>query len=390
MKRLKRKRKSRNVIQIILGIVFLICLLFFTLIFLQQRQTNRQQAAGVTIPQFSHVFVIIEENKDYGQIIGSNAAPYINQLATQYGSAANFVAEAHPSLPNYIALTSGNTQGITDDCNTCFVNANSIFQELEKAGKTWKSYHEDMPSNCLTSDVTLYVMHHNSAAYYTPIKASCAVNDVPYSQFASDLASNKTGNLTFIIPNNNNEMHDGTIQQGDSWLKQNLPAILNSSAYKQNGLIVLTWDEDSDNGGNNQIATVLISSLVKKGFKSSVQYNHYSLLRTLSDGLGVQPLGLAATASPMADFFEQAANPNPIAPSITTTLPSPTISVSAVPNPQCLGTSCISPTASVSAAPTLIPSVPAGTTSGSDGNSGSFFQLLLLFFKTLFALFGFH
>ncbi|MGH7203180.1 MAG: alkaline phosphatase family protein, partial [Candidatus Levyibacteriota bacterium] len=380
------------------GIVLLVCLLFITLILLQERQTIRQQAAGGTIPQFSHVFVIVEENKDYKQIIGSSAAPYINQLANQYGSAANFVAEAHPSLPNYIALTSGNTQGIIDDCNTCFVNANSIFQELEQAKKTWKSYHEDMTSNCLTSDTSLYVMHHNPAAYYTPIKASCAVNDVPYSQFASDLASNKTGNLTFIIPNNNNEMHDGTIQQGDAWLQKNLPAILNSSAYKQNGLIVLTWDEDSDSGGNNQIATILISSLVKKGFKSSVQYNHYSLLRTLSDGLGVQPLGLAATASPMADFFDQSANSNPVVSGTATILPSPAVSlipspatsVSAVPNPQCLGTSCISPVASVSAAPTLIPSVPTGATNGSGENSGSFFQLLLLFFKALFALFGFH
>lgn len=275
------------------------------------------------IPSFSHVFVIIEENHSYNQIINNTSAPYMNQLAKQYALATNLLAITHPSLPNYLAFTSGGTQGITSDCNTCFNSANNLFSLLESAGKTWKSYHESMPSNCYLNDAGAYVLHHNPAAYFTQLRTSCSKNDVPFSQFTNDLAQGSVGNFTFIVPDNNDDMHDGTIQQADSWLSHQIPAIMQSPSYQNNGLIIITWDEGDKNITPNHIPTIIISPLAKQGFTSSVSYNLYSILRTITDGLGVTALGAAAQAQPMSDFFNSSSTPSVSPPSSLTGTPPP-------------------------------------------------------------------
>jgi len=251
----------------------------------------------------STIFLIVMENHDYSQIIGNSAAPYINTLSQQYALSANYQAITHPSLPNYFALVTGETI-IPNDCNNCIgQKAPTIADQLEKVGKTWKGYIESMPKSCALNDAGPYVQRHNPFVYFSSLQTSgtCAKNDVSYTNFHSDLASGSVGNFNFIVPNVDNDMHDGTIQQGDNWLKQEVPQILNSSAYKNNGVLMITWDEGTDN--SNQIVTLVISPLGKKSFTSKVSYTHYSLLRTIENAFGLPPLGNAANASAMSDMF---------------------------------------------------------------------------------------
>jgi phosphatidylinositol-3-phosphatase len=199
---------------------------------------------------YRHVIWIWMENHSFGDIIGNTSqAPYINSLATRCGLATNYHNTTHPSLPNYLAATSGLAQGKLPilsflDCNVsviCRTSAPSIFGQ----GETWKAYQESMPSNCDRSNSGEYAVRHNPAPYYSSLPG-CASHDVPYSQLGTDLASNALPAFSFITPNLIDDMHDGTIAQGDAWLARNLPAILTSAQYRAGTTAVfITWDEGS-------------------------------------------------------------------------------------------------------------------------------------------------
>jgi hypothetical protein len=259
------------------------------------------------IPAFDHIFIIVEENHAYSQIIGNSSAPYINSLANQHGLATNYFAIMNPSLPNYLTLTGGSNFGISNDCTTCFVNAPNIVDRLENAGKSWKAYMESMPSACFVGDAgTLYRQKHNPFVYYDNIRTDPARCNkiVPYSQLAGDLAqTSTTPNYVWITPNMCNDMHDCSVITGDTWLKNKLPMIFNSPAWTtQNSLLLITWDEG--NRSDNQVATLVIGSAVIPGVKSSASYDHYSLLRTVEEAWGLPPLTTHdGNATPMTDFW---------------------------------------------------------------------------------------
>jgi acid phosphatase len=255
------------------------------------------------------------ENHTYSSIIGDTTdAPYINSLATQYGVAANYFAVTHPSLPNYLSITGADTFGITSDCTTCFVSAPNIAADrVEPSGRTWKAYMESMPSACFAGDSGKYAQKHNPLYYFNDIRTVSAECNkiVPYTALATDLASaSTTPNYAFITPNLCDDMHDSCsptnnqIKQGDTWLSGQLPNILNSPAYtSQNSLIIIVWDED-DSSGTNQVPAILIAKNVKAGFKSSVSYSHYSILKTIESAWGLSSLTTNdASASAMSDFF---------------------------------------------------------------------------------------
>jgi hypothetical protein len=265
------------------------------------------EAAG-TVPAFDHIFTIVMENHSYSQIIGSGSAPYINSLAAKYGLATNYFAVAHPSLPNYLALTGGSTFGITSDCTTCFVSAPNIAKDrVEASGRSWKAYMESMPKACFVGDSYPYMQKHDPFIYFNDIRTNAAECNkvVPYSTLATDLKSaGTTPNYAWITPNMCDDMHDCSVSTGDTWLKNNVPAILNSAAFTaQNSLLVITWDEDNGSSGNH-VATLVIAKSVPAGFRSGVHYTHYSLLRTVESAWGLSPLtGNDGGASPMSDFF---------------------------------------------------------------------------------------
>jgi acid phosphatase len=265
-------------------------------------------ARAAAVPALDHVFVIVMENSSYNQIIGSVDAPFINSLVPTGGLAANYRAITHPSLPNYLALVGGDTFGVVNDCTDCFISAPNIADNLEAAGKSWKAYMEAMPSPCFVGDSYPYVQKHDPFVYFDSVRTDtvrCESHVVPYSQLASDLLSaTTTPNYAFITPDICNDMHDCSIATGDAWLGVAVPQILASPAFTtQNSLLVVVWDED-DSSGANQVPLLLIGGGVTPNFQSSVAYDHYSLLRTLENGLGLPALTANdAGATPMDDFF---------------------------------------------------------------------------------------
>jgi len=236
-----------------------------------------------------HVTIIIMENHGYGEIIGNAEAPYINSLAKSSALFTNSYAISHPSEPNYLALYSGSTQGLTgDDCPTNFPGP-SLGGELIGAHKTIRGYMEDLPSVgstvCANED---YARKHNPLADFsdTPTQSS-----VPYVQISADMASNAYPTVAFIAPNLRDDMHDGTIAMGDQWLAANVPAILAFDATHK-GLLILTWDEDDKRSGN-QIATIAAGPMVIPG-RYNQQINHYSVLRTVTNLFSLPVLNGAA------------------------------------------------------------------------------------------------
>jgi hypothetical protein len=257
---------------------------------------------AATVPGYSHVVVIVLENHSYGEIIGSAAAPYINSLLGPGALATNYTAVAHPSVPNYLALTGGSTFGVSSDCTTCWINAPNLGDSLEAAGKTWKTYLESMPSPCYVGDSYPYAQKHNPFVYYNDIRTNasrCSAHDVPYSQLATDLQSaSTTPNFAFITPNMCDDMHDCSVATGDSWLSQQVPRILGSPAFTtQRSLLALTWDED-DFTSTNRVPLILLGTGVAGGTASSAPYNHYSLLHTIEAALGAAPVSGNDAAAP--------------------------------------------------------------------------------------------
>jgi hypothetical protein len=236
------------------------------------------------------------ENHSYGQIIGSGDAPYLNSLGHKCAVAANFSAESHPSLPNYIAMTSGSTQGISDDGDPSEhrLSEQSIFSQL---GRGWRALDESMPSDCDLNDASSYAVRHNPAVYYTNIRGQCARQDTPLGA-----RPNLSARFTFITPNLCHDMHDCSASQGDSWLSGFVPKILSSRVYrKQATAVFITWDEGS---GDNHIPTLVLSRYTHPHTVSSKPFNHYSLLRTTEALLGIHSkLGQAATAADMRHAF---------------------------------------------------------------------------------------
>ncbi len=260
-----------------------------------------------------HVFLVVMENHSYSQVWNTSASPYITSLGNSFAYATNYHAVIHPSLPNYLSLYGGDNYGITTDCNpssSCHVTATNLADNLEAKGLTWKGYMESMPAPCTLTTSADYAPKHNPFVYFDDIRnnaARCASHDVPYTALATDLASAATTpNFSFITPNLCNDMHNCSVATGDTWLKNNLPAILNSPACTTDKcLLILTWDED-DNGPNNQVLTIFAGSAAKTGgVASNVNYTHFSLLRTIEDifGLPTQTSNDAA-ASPMSDMLK--------------------------------------------------------------------------------------
>ena len=239
----------------------------------------RPAAAAAARPHAGNVVVVIMENRDYDLIIGSPQAPYINgTLVPEAALMTDSHAVTHPSEPNYLALFSGSTQGVTDDSCPHTFSAENVGAELLTAGKTFEGYSESMPSDGYTGCSSgKYARKHNPWVNFTNVPAS---SNLVYTGFPSTPPK-----LTIVVPNLCNDMHDCSTQTGDNWLKANVPAMLAYNA-KHHGLLILTWDEaDPDHSGTNQIATLLIGPTVVPGAYS--QYvTHYSVLHTVETVLG--------------------------------------------------------------------------------------------------------
>jgi hypothetical protein len=243
-------------------------------------------------PMPSHVFLIVMENRSYSQAISNS---YVAHLAAKYAAATGYRGVSHPSLPNYLAMTSGSTWGISDDGFHPLPAGAGLGAQLTSARIPWRAYMEGMTNGCFNSPYP-YALKHNPFAYYG---SRCPAQVVPFTQFAADMRGT-VPRFVWITPNLCNDGHDCSNAIADAWLARTVGMILNSTAWQQNGLLVITWDEGEDS--SNSVLTLVIhpNPLVHK---SSRPYNHYSLLATIEDRFGLARLGQAAKASAMADLL---------------------------------------------------------------------------------------
>ncbi|WP_205876663.1 alkaline phosphatase family protein [Mycobacterium camsae] len=259
----------------------------------------RVALAAATLPAYAHVVVVIEENRSQANIIGNKAAPFINALAAGGAMMAQSFAETHPSEPNYLALFAGSTFGLTKDSCPVEIGAQpNLASELLAAGRTFGGYSEDLPAVGSTAcSAGKYARKHVPWVNFSNVPASVSV---PFSAFPAPGNYASLPTVSFVIPNNDNNMHDGSIAQGDAWLNSRMSAYANW-ARANNSLLILTWDED-DGGPRNQIPTVFYGAHVQPGSYNET-ISHYNVLSTLQEMYGLPKTGYAATAPVIATIW---------------------------------------------------------------------------------------
>jgi hypothetical protein len=256
-------------------------------------------AADNGVPQLDHVVVLVLENKDEQEVIGSRSAPTFNALARRYVRFTHYRGISHPSLPNYLALVSGDTQGVTSDCTTCTVNAPNLADSLEHAGRTWKTYAEGIPRPGFTGAwAGRYAKKHDPFIYFRDIASSAARRKqvVPFAQLRTDLGNNALPDFALIVPDMCHSMHDCSVRTGDRWLAGVLPPLLKLP----NTLVFVTFDEGS---AGNHIPAIALGTAVRRSARVTTPANHYSLLRTIEQTWDLPLLGHSAAAKPITGIW---------------------------------------------------------------------------------------
>ena len=268
-----------------------------------QAATASPSGAIAPIAAGSSVAVIVMENHEYGEVIGSPAAPFINGLVKRSALATDMHAATHPSLPNYLALTSASTFGISSDCTSCTVGATSIVDQLEAARISWKAYMEDIPRPCFTgAGAADYAKKHDPFVYYTRVvhDARWCRNVVPLTELATDQHRRELPRFIWITPNLCHDMHDCSLSTADHFLARLLPPLL--ARLGHNGLLFLTWDEGTSDDGccrlaaGGHIATIVAGPGARRHARFATPVDHYSLLQAIEDLFEVRRLGGAACA----------------------------------------------------------------------------------------------
>jgi phospholipase C len=241
------------------------------------------------------VIVIVMENKAAGDVLSSASGPRLTRFAQLCGSATNYHAVSHPSLPNYLALTSGSTQGVSDDAGPSVhrLTGPSLFAEVAAAGLGWTTYAEAMPEPCARNPASPYATKHNPALYYTALVSQCPSYDIPFGspQAGAFVAAVRTGPLpafSFVVPDLCNDTHDCPVAVGDAWLGQVLDLVTASHVYADGRTAVfVTWDEDDSSHGNH-VALVALAPAIRPGTTTAAPFTHVSLVRTVEDLLGLR------------------------------------------------------------------------------------------------------
>ena len=260
------------------------------------------------LPHFTHVVVVVFENHETSSIAGNPEAPTFNALARRYAMLTDYTAVAHPSLPNYLALVSGSTHGITSDCTDCSVAARSLADTLAAARKSWQTYAEDLPYPGFTgASAGGYAKKHDPLLYFRDVAGSPARRRhvVPFTQLASDLRRHRLPAFSLVVPNLCNDMHDCSVATGDAWLKAHIAPLLQSRALR-GGVVFVVFDEGtSDTGGGGRVQALALGPTVRRGSRFTRATNHYGLLRTIEDAWGLPRLGLSRRGRPIGGIWKR-------------------------------------------------------------------------------------
>lgn len=267
------------------------------------------QTPALSVPEFEHIVIIVFENWPSDTSLEDPLMPVFNQYAQEYTLLTQYYGVTHPSLPNYLALISGETFGVTENCTDCFFNAQTLPDLIEASGRTWRTYQEDMPEPCYVDSTDSYAQKHNPFVYFDAIrlnKLRCNKAVVSLDALQMDVKEDQLPNFIFITPNICNDAHDCTLDVADKWLKSQLDFLVPAlGGADGNYLLSLMFEEGDDNAGccglpednaGGRIPVVLVSPHVKNNYKDDTPYSHYSLLRTISDSWGLPYLGHAADA----------------------------------------------------------------------------------------------
>jgi phosphatidylinositol-3-phosphatase len=249
------------------------------------------------VPAPAHTVVVMMENHAYSEVIGSSAAPFLNQLGREGAVFTHSYAITHPSEPNYLALFSGSTHGVTDDSCPLELTAPNLAADLIAAGKTFAGYAEDLPTvGSTVCSAGEYARKHVPWTDFRNVPGSVSM---PFTSFpAADFSRLPT--ISFVIPNLCDDMHDCSVATGDAWLRAHLSSYA-SWAMTHDSLLIITWDED-DGSQSNQIPTIFAGQQVRPG-RYAERITHYSVLATLEAAYGLPHDGNAAGAAPITDIW---------------------------------------------------------------------------------------
>jgi phosphatidylinositol-3-phosphatase len=250
------------------------------------------------VPTPAHVIIVMEENHSYSEIIGNSDAPYINSLAQSGALFTQSFALTHPSQPNYLDLFSGSDQGVdSDDCPQSFTNIANEESELIAKKLSFRGYSEELPKK--GSEVCNWNEYARKHVPWTNFNNDPGKYSLPFTSFPTDYS--KLPTVSWVIPDLLDDMHDGTIAEGDTWLKTYM-ANYATWAASNNSLLIVTWDED-DGSENNQIPTIFVGQMVKTG-QYSETINHYTVLRTVEAMYGLKPIANSKGLQPITDVWQ--------------------------------------------------------------------------------------
>ena len=259
--------------------------------------------AAAPVPAFAHVVVIVFENKESTSVLGNRAAPTFNSYGRRYAKLTRYYGVTHPSLPNYLALVSGSTQGITTNCTDCVVDAKSLADTLEASGRTWKTYAEGLPApGFLGAFNGRYAKKHNPFAYFRGIAEDPArrARLVPLSQLGPDVRAGALPSFSLVVPDLCHSMHDCSVAVGDAWLRSQIGKFVKLP----NTVVFVVFDEGSTSiRGGGHTAALAIGRAVRPGSRFARVTGHYGILRTIEQAWGLPLLGRSAHVAPITGIW---------------------------------------------------------------------------------------
>jgi phosphatidylinositol-3-phosphatase len=259
--------------------------------------------ARPAVPSFRHVVMIMFENKEQASVIGSSEAPTFNEMAAKYAVFTQYYGITHRSLPNYLALISGSTQGIHEDCTTCSFAARNLADTLPRSHKTWKAYAEGLPQRGFTGASSgFYAKKHVPFLYFRDVISRRARLNrvVPLQELPVDLRRRRLPDFALIVPDMCNSMHDCPVSTGDAWLRRQLPPLL---SLPKTVVFVLFDEGETNEHGGGHIPALALGTAVRPHSRVEKVTDHYSLLRTIEDGWKLPRLGASAQASPITGIW---------------------------------------------------------------------------------------
>jgi Phosphoesterase family len=260
-----------------------------------RRPAPSKPKAAVPVPD--HIVVVIFENKHRTSVMGSGQAPYLDKLAARGASMTHSYGVTHPSQPNYLALFSGSTQGVSGNgCPVHFRRANNLGHQLRKSRRSFVGYAESLPRTGFRGCASgRYLRKHNPWVNFGTLPAS---TNRPFRDFPRDYR--KLPTVSFVSPNMCHDMHDCSIRTGDRWMKKHFVRYARW-APRHNSLLIVTFDENAG-GTVKSIPTIIVGANVRPGVYSE-RLDHYGMLRTIEDMYGLPRLGRAASASPLKTIW---------------------------------------------------------------------------------------